>query len=508
MDNSNNDNHPKQQPSDQPANLESLQEQQFDHYQQDTVSKESGSTLTPPDQGDHLETHSTFSPHVQPGQSPIGSGQPPPYAPTGQPGQPGQPGQQLPMGSGQLPPYAPPAQQSQPGQPGQSPIGSGQLPQYVPPGQIPQPGYVGAPPPKNKKKRNLIIILIIVAVLVLAVAAAGALYFFTCVFGNHTFAAADCNFPEECTRCGETQGYALGHKWKDASCQHPRTCSVCGETRGKTIDHQWLEATCELPKTCELCGATEGEPSGHTWADGDCLNTGYCIICNEQNQEYGDHNWIEANYQSGKTCTLCGEIDGEPLMPSFVFYNLYETPVYIDNSVSIATICHDNNDYQTIGTIYITDNYTTDEVIGYEPLEGYEWIVTEFLCEFSDENVNAYGVEVNWNFYDYYDHELFKDSGSDINITDFSYSVNYLGGLWHDCIIKETDISDEWIDNYYFLTLETAIRVPTGYDGAMIGFVNKGMPIEDDILNEIISYDTVFFRHTADRYPQGQQYNR
>ena len=525
MDN-NNENNPKQQPPDQSVNPESTQEQQFDRYQHDAIPDESGSPQTPMRQGNHFEDYPASS-HAQPpvelpgsgaqaAQPPMFPGQPPQYAPPGQPPMgPGQPPQyappgQPPMGPGQPQQYAPPSQPGQPpmgpgqpqqyappSQPGQPPMGYGQQ-QYIPSGHMPQAGYAGAPPPKNNKKRNRIIIIIIAAVLVLAVAAAVALYFFTCIFGNHSFAAADCNHPETCTRCGMTQGDALGHKWEDANCQHPKRCSVCGETIGTKTDHQWVEATCEKPKTCALCGATEGEPSGHIWVDGDCQTPGHCIICNKQNQEYGDHDWLEANYQSAKTCALCGAVEGERLMPSFVFYNLYDTQIYVGNSAFISTVCNDNNDYQTMGMVYVADNYTADKVEGYEALEGYEWLITEFVFEFSDENAYDYGVEMTWDYYDYYDQDLFNDTRSIINNVDSSHSVNYQGELWHDCIIKQTEISDEWIDNSYILKLVIAMRVPVGYDGAMVGFINTGMPVEDEVLNEIIAFDTVFFRHGGD----------
>ena len=37
--------------------------------------------------------------------------------------------------------------------------------------------------------------------------------------------------------------------------------SACG------CEHEWASATCTSPKTCTKCGETEGEALGHTWAE-------------------------------------------------------------------------------------------------------------------------------------------------------------------------------------------------------------------------------------------------
>ena len=53
------------------------------------------------------------------------------------------------------------------------------------------------------------------------------------------------------------------HDWIDATCEEQKTCSKCGETEGKALGHKWLEATCEEASTCERCGDIKGGPLGH-----------------------------------------------------------------------------------------------------------------------------------------------------------------------------------------------------------------------------------------------------
>ena len=54
--------------------------------------------------------------------------------------------------------------------------------------------------------------------------------------------------------------------------------SACG------CSHEWQEATCTEPKTCSRCGETEGEALGHDYVDG------YCTRCYEEDPDYVNLN--------------------------------------------------------------------------------------------------------------------------------------------------------------------------------------------------------------------------
>lgn len=80
----------------------------------------------------------------------------------------------------------------------------------------------------------------------------------------HDFVPATCTEPVICSRCPETRGKALGHKWKAANCISPKTCTVCKLTEGEpTGIHHYTMSTCTTPMTCTGCGITKGESLGH-----------------------------------------------------------------------------------------------------------------------------------------------------------------------------------------------------------------------------------------------------
>ena len=91
---------------------------------------------------------------------------------------------------------------------------------------------------------------------------------------EHEWSDATCTAPKTCSKCGETEGDALGHTMSDATCTAPKTCSVCGATEGDALGHTMSDATCQAPKTCSVCGATEGEKAGHSYVDGVCSSCG------------------------------------------------------------------------------------------------------------------------------------------------------------------------------------------------------------------------------------------
>lgn len=119
---------------------------------------------------------------------------------------------------------------------------------------------------------------------------------------KHDWKEADCEHPKTCTKCGETEGEALGHSWKEADCEHPKTCATCGKTEGEALGHDWTEADCEHPKTCKTCGKTEGEPLGHDWA--------------------------EATTEAPKTCKHCGKTEGDRIVTDPRFHTAAAAPLF------------------------------------------------------------------------------------------------------------------------------------------------------------------------------------
>lgn len=134
---------------------------------------------------------------------------------------------------------------------------------------------------------------------------------------KHEWTAPNCVSPAVCSKCGETQGEALGHKYVEATCTQPKYCSVCGLTVGEPLGHDWIEADCTTPKTCKRCGETEGVALGHEWNDATCILPKTCARCGTTEGEALGHtveDWsvTQAATCSAKgietgVCTVCGE---------------------------------------------------------------------------------------------------------------------------------------------------------------------------------------------------------
>ena len=148
---------------------------------------------------------------------------------------------------------------------------------------------------------------------------------------KHNFSPATCTTAATCTKCGETNGSALGHNFSEATCTEAGICRRCGATQGSALGHSWTDATCTEAKTCSVCGKTDGDPLGHTvdeWVTlkaSTCTEsgkeTGTCTVCGaEVSREiskaaHAPGDWIIAEmptkYADGtrvKLCTACGAI--------------------------------------------------------------------------------------------------------------------------------------------------------------------------------------------------------
>lgn len=211
----------------------------------------------------------------------------------------------------------------------------------------------------------------------------GVLFVFCMLTGcecKHEWAEATCTEPKTCTKCGETEGEALGHSWVDATCTEPKTCSVCGATEGDPIGHKWSEATCTEPKTCSVCGETEGEPLGHDWTPATCTEPKTCTRCKDTEGNALGHKWDPATCTEPKTCSICGKKEGEPLGHTV---EEWTTTVEADcltegEQTGVCTVCG-----QTVTeTLPMTDHTPGEWVVTKEPTEeeAGEWTQYCAVC--------------------------------------------------------------------------------------------------------------------------------
>ena len=231
--------------------------------------------------------------------------------------------------------------------------------------------------PKKKPPVKKIVIGAVVAVAAIVVIA----LLWPC---DHEWAEATCTEPATCTKCGKTDGEALGHDWQEATCTEPETCSRCGETQGEALGHEWVEATCTEPETCSVCGETEGDPLGHTveeWTvdvEATCSEEGSehgtCTVCGEEvteaipTTEHTEGEWsltTEVGYKV-LTCSVCGEVmeteEVSEIVSALQSMGMFETTTVtgsgddvIELPVSgipmIIEITHDGSHYFSVWTL-------------------------------------------------------------------------------------------------------------------------------------------------------------
>ena len=100
----------------------------------------------------------------------------------------------------------------------------------------------------------------------------------TCTEAGYTF--------HGCHRCDYTyitdEVPALGHTpGSGPNCYASQICVVCRVELQPILGHDWADATCDMPKTCTRCGLTEGSALGHRYENG------YCADCGQQKTSEG-----------------------------------------------------------------------------------------------------------------------------------------------------------------------------------------------------------------------------
>lgn len=295
------------------------------------------------------------------------------------------------------------------------------------------------------------------------------------------------------------------HVWEDATCIVPKTCKECGKTEGEFSDHKWINATCEKAKYCEICGETEGEALAHTWVDATCSAPKTCSVCGETEGNALEHTLTEANYQQAAICEVCGESIGEPLQADFEKYNLTEHMVELDKAYDNKTLCYNNSAYTTVGKAVFSNYRTFDSDETHEEKEGYEWKCIDITCSFGDENAWEYGISPSGCFEDYYD--IVKRDDSDERDDDgvIHFTVNWNGVDYTECCYIEDGVWTGWKDNtnpaygdwehINVFQESIAVLVPVGYDGFVVGVINRAVSWEDDqYVFDIDNTDSLFFR--------------
>lgn len=258
------------------------------------------------------------------------------------------------------------------------------------------------------------------------------------------------------------------HTFGDATCEEPATCSKCGETEGEALGHTWVDADCETPKTCSVCGQTEGSALGHTWVD--------------------------ANFQTPKTCSACGKTDGDVLQAAFEVHGLSASCTE-NVPYDYVTVCYDDAGKKTTGKATFHDYRVFDFDDTHEALDGYEWRCVKVTIVFSDENARKYGYSCGACQENYYDIQGWDNSSRHVDDYTSEYTANFNGQDYDACQIYSKWENSGWVDNVVTIEVTLDARVPAGFDGVVFGLRDNSTAWEDGMyIYDVADENTLLFR--------------
>ena len=246
--------------------------------------------------------------------------------------------------------------------------------------------------------------------------------------------------------------------------------------------HRWAYATCQSPQTCTECGETQGNPL--------------------------PHELTAASFQEPPICVVCGEVGGEPLMPYF-----RENGIAINLQVGVladyVSIAGEREDLSTIGTLTITDYQIVPYTETFEAKDGFEWRILNMRIVFTDANANAYGSWTSFLVTDYFtgwtpktgsiQTVVFDGIDDDAAVWEMTMPINYRGNDYEVLVIVIHHF--EWIVDYGEIREGTwALRVPIGYDGAIMVYHNAAIRFAEEVdglfltVSERTDGNSLFFR--------------
>lgn len=125
------------------------------------------------------------------------------------------------------------------------------------------------------------------------------------------------------------------HAFQEATCTQAKTCSKCGATEGEALGHTFQKATCQAPKTCSRCGVTEGVALQHNYV----LNAQgnyFCTICKKHIVDILGKNYFLNKFSEMDGCqyervNFCSFGDQSiPVLDNFARYKLLKEQAVFD----------------------------------------------------------------------------------------------------------------------------------------------------------------------------------
>lgn len=270
---------------------------------------------------------------------------------------------------------------------------------------------------------------------------------------EHQFADADCVTPKTCSKCGETEGEALGHTWADADCVTAKTCTVCKATEGEALGHTWVDADCVTAKTCSVCAATEGEALGHTWAEATCAAPQTCTVCAVTEGDPIEHTWVDATTEAPKTCSVCAATEGERIITDERFTTASCAPLFgswkgVIEMPAYACGISDSEDPVVFDNIFefgndgvLTQRMTMANVDAVKQMLG-DYLKETLYAEFESQGISkdkadaafimSYGVTITQYVDSYVESVPFEDPGEEKMVYYVQDGKLYMAYSWDD----------------------------------------------------------------------------
>ena len=161
-------------------------------------------------------------------------------------------------------------------------------------------------------------------------------------YHQHEFSEATCTEPAKCIStenvtdgCDLKMAPAKGHRVeKSKVCEEFSYCLDCGELVFDPQGHNYVAATCTEAMTCSRCGKTEGKALGHTSQTELCLRCGKEFFANDMDKlcYYLNNRGID----NGSTKYFQADITYSNNSTSQQFVRLVENTVYFENIYSFA----------------------------------------------------------------------------------------------------------------------------------------------------------------------------
>ena len=163
-----------------------------------------------------------------------------------------------------------------------------------------------------------------------------------------------------------------------------------------------------------------------------------------------------------------------------------------------TTMCYEDESYDTVGDVTVTNYEIFDSAEGYEYKEGYEWRLVSMEAFFYDENAQNYGMSVTPRSEDYYNTQMHDDTKVELDESDDFYSYTFTAihqGEEAEVYYRYVEYWGDWIDDTCTFYMEWAYQVPVGYDGIVVGVNNARVEeVEGTYITDYDPADFVLFR--------------